>query len=185
MTALTLPTTAETAADSDWSQRTLTDLHAYLVARFHVHARHELDALEALSAKVADDHGARHSEVFKVAQLVLALRDDMLPHMMKEEMVLFPYVEQLETADAPPQSCFGTIQNPIRVMLMEHESVGDLLRAFRTVTGDYALPDDACSSYRELYARLQEFERETHEHIHLENDIYFPRALQMEKSCNV
>ena len=82
--------------------------------------------------------------------------------------------------DQPGPSCFGTVQNPIRVMQMEHEAVGDLLRELRTATNDYAPPDDACFSYRELYRRLADLERETHEHIHLENNVYFPRAVSLE-----
>lgn len=172
-------------AGTDWSKRTLTDLHAYLVARFHAHAREELETMGMLAAKVYGVHGGRHPELAKVAQLVDALREDMLPHMMKEEMVLFPYVEQLESSDDAPSSCFGTVENPIRVMMMEHESVGELLRGLRTTTSGYTPPEDGCFSYRELYRRLDEFERETHEHIHLENNVYFPRALEVERALHV
>ena len=164
----------------DWSTRSLTDLHAYLVARFHVHAREELQVLQTLSAKVVSVHGRNHPELLRIDALVEALQQDMLPHMVKEEMVLFPYVDQLETSDVPPGSCFGTIENPIRVMLLEHEAVGDLLRDLRANSDEYTPPDDACFSYRELYRRLAAFERETHEHIHLENNVYFPRAVELE-----
>lgn len=175
--------TASIAPDAaiDFTQRTLTELHTYLVTRYHVHAREELDTLGRLAAKVLSVHGARHRELESVAALVDGLVQDMLPHMMKEEMILFPYVERLENEATPPSSCFGTIENPIRQMLYEHESVGDLLRALRTATGGFIAPDDGCFSYRELYNRLAAFEKETHEHIHLENNVYFPRAVQLEK----
>lgn len=165
----------------DWTKRTLADLHDYLVNRYHVHAREQLTTLQTLAAKVISVHGRNHPEVRRVGALVEALREDMLPHMMKEEMILFPYVDQLENADGPASSCFGTVQNPIRQMLAEHEAVGDLLRDLRATTDGYLPPEDACFSYRELYRRLEELERETHEHIHLENNVFFPRAIDLER----
>jgi regulator of cell morphogenesis and NO signaling len=165
----------------DWTARPLTDLHAYLVGRYHVHAREQLATLGTLAAKVMAVHSERHPEVRRVATLVNALEQDMLPHMTKEEVVLFPYVDSLESGEPQP-CCFGTVQNPIRVMLAEHEAVGDILSNLRTTTSDYTPPEDACFSYRELYRRLADMERETHEHIHLENNVYFPRALDLERS---
>jgi len=173
-------TSAAPEGGLDWTQRTLTELHTYLVSRYHVHAREELDTISRLAAKVLSVHGTRHQELASVSGLVAALIDDMLPHMLKEEKVLFPHVEQLETSDETPASCFGSLENPVRVMLMEHESVGELLRALRTTTAGFVPPDDACFSYRELYNRLAAFEKETHEHIHLENNVYFPKALALE-----
>lgn len=163
----------------EWSGATLIELREHLVARYHVHAREELETLQALSAKVLSVHGERHPELSSIVGLVDALQQDMLPHMVKEEMILFPYVDQLELGGSS-SSCFGTVANPIRVMLMEHEVVGDLLRELRRTSSDYSVPADACFSYRELYRRLADFERETHQHIHLENNIYFPRALEIE-----
>ncbi len=174
-------TAAPPDAGADWTARTLVDLHAYLVAKFHVHGRQELETLRLLAAKVVSVHGQRHPELVRVEGLVHALEQDMLPHMMKEEMILFPYVDQLETDEQPAGSCFGSVENPIRVMLMEHEAVGEILRRLRETTGGYAIPEDACFSYRQLYQRLAGFEAETHEHIHLENNIYFPRALELER----
>ena len=165
----------------DWNLRTLTDLQAYLVGRFHVHAREELQVLQQLAAKVVSVHGRNHPELSRIAALIEALEQDMLPHMLKEEMVLFPYVEGLESGQgAAVPSCFGSIENPIRVMLAEHEAVGDLLRDLRANSDGYTPPGDACFSYRELYRRLAAFERETHEHIHLENNVHFPRTLALE-----
>ena len=103
----------------------------------------------------------------------------MLPHMLKEEQVLFPYVAQLERGEAPTPF-FGTVRNPVRMMMMEHDRVGGLLAQLRATTSDYALPPDACFSYRELYRRLDELELKTHEHIHIENNVYFPRAVALE-----
>lgn len=171
-------------ADIDWTTRPLAELTRYLVDRYHVHAREELATLTLLAAKVVSVHGGRHPELKRVGLLVNALEQDMLPHMMKEEMVLFPYVENLEAGNATG-SCFGTVENPIRVMSAEHEQVGDILRQLRITTDGYAIPPDGCFSYTQLYRRLEELERETHQHIHLENNIYFPRAIELEQLATV
>lgn len=168
----------------DWTQKPLTELTRYLVERYHVHAREELTTLGMLAAKVVSVHGGRHPELKRIALLVQALEQDMLPHMMKEEMVLFPYVTNLEEGHATG-SCFGTVENPIRVMNAEHEQVGDILRQLRITSDDYTVPADGCFSYTQLYRRLAEFERETHQHIHLENNIYFPRAIELEQLATV
>ena len=165
----------------DWSARSLTKIAEDIIAVYHTYTREELQTLVSLSEKVFGVHGARHLELNQVAILVKSLVDDMLPHMMKEEQILFPYVTELEQGNAP--ICFfGTVKNPIRMMMLEHDRVGELLAELRTVTAGYALPDDACFSYRELYRRLNEFESRTHEHIHIENNLYFPRAVELEES---
>lgn len=170
-------------AGIDWTKTTLVELHSYIVATYHVHGREELETLGMMATKVLSVHGERHPELQTVSRLVTALQQDMLPHMVKEEMVLFPYVASLEEDEVAGPSCFGSIENPIRVMLYEHEAVGDLLAELRRVTSNFQVPDDGCFSYRELYRRLAEFEAETHQHIHLENNIYFPRALALQNSA--
>jgi regulator of cell morphogenesis and NO signaling len=103
---------------------------------------------------------------------------------MKEEQVLFPYLLRLEESfmagEAAPPAMFGTVVNPVRMMMQEHDGAGDALRTLRSVTNDYSLPADACISYRTLYEALQGFEADLHQHIHLENNILFPRAVAME-----
>ena len=113
--------------------------------------------------------------------------EDMLPHMMKEENVLFPFIGQLEqelaSGATPTPPFFGTVQNPIRMMLAEHDVVADLLRQLRSITGAFAVPDDGCTSYRALYEGLAAFELLTHEHIHIENNILFPRSVELESKA--
>lgn len=165
----------------DWSTTPLKELQEYIITTHHVFTRDMLATVNPLSAKVAQRHGENHAEVLKVYSLVQRLVGDLMPHMMKEEMILFPYVEQLEAGDASP-SCFGTIQNPIRMMMMEHDAAADLLAELRRVTENYALPGDACISFRALYERLQDLEQDLHRHIHLENNVLFPRAVELESS---
>jgi regulator of cell morphogenesis and NO signaling len=172
------------SAARDWSGERLTTMAAQIVGTYHGYTREELKTLAPLAAKVLGVHGERRPELAEVVTLIGDLTGDMLPHMLKEEQVLFPYVEQMEEAEAgnrpAPIPFFGTVKNPVRMMMLEHDRVGELLARLRTVTGEYTPPQSACFSYRELYRRLSEFESKTHEHIHVENNLYFPRAVAME-----
>ena len=163
----------------DWSSNTLTTIAADIVTTYHAYTRDELQTLEPLAEKVLGVHGDRRPELEDVLALICAVRDDMLPHMLKEEQILFPYVTEMEKGD-PPTPFFGTVKNPVRKMMAEHDRVGELLAQLRNVTAEYTPPESACFSYRELYRRLSDFEQRTHEHIHIENNLYFPRAIALE-----
>ena len=163
----------------DWSAESLETLQQYIIDTHHVFTRQAMETIDVLSEKVARRHGPGHPEVLRVRELVIALCNDLEPHMRKEEIVLFPYVAAMERGEPAP-NCFGTVRNPVRMMMMEHDAVGGLLRDLRTATNDYALPDDACLSFRALYERLIELETDLHKHIHLENNVHFPRAVEME-----
>jgi regulator of cell morphogenesis and NO signaling len=165
----------------NWSEDTLTGIGAFICETYHRYTREELQTLAPLAAKVLGVHGQRRPELVAVSGLITDLSNDMLPHMLKEEQVLFPYVEQMEAGE-DPVPFFGTVKNPVRMMMMEHDRVGELLAALRRVTDGYVPPESACFSYRELYRRLAGFEQRTHEHIHLENNVYFPRAVELEES---
>ena len=125
-------------------------------------------------------HGDLHPETRSVETLVHRLVEDLGPHLLKEERILFPYIESLE-GPARDASCFGTVGNPIRMMLREHEAVGGILGELRAVTARYVAPPDACASFRALYAGLEQFEADLHRHIHLENNVLFPGALALEE----
>jgi len=100
---------------------------------------------------------------------------------MKEEHILFPYFRQIENGHGCGPCCLGSVQNPIHVMMMEHDDAGQKLREIREATNNFALPGDACVSYGTLFGALREFEQDLHQHIHLENNVLFPRALAMER----
>jgi regulator of cell morphogenesis and NO signaling len=163
---------------------TLAELIGHIVQKHHVFTKTELARLRALMDKVHDAHGQNHPEITELRDLFKALSDELGPHMMKEESALFPFTIQLEDAarnrSALPRPPFGTIANPVRMMMMEHEDAGALLRQMRSVTADYTIPPDACFSYQTLYQALDAFEKDLHQHIHLENNILFPRAVEME-----
>jgi regulator of cell morphogenesis and NO signaling len=168
----------------DWQTKSLTALCSYIVDKHHVFTRQELERLEKLLDKVCSRHGENHPELSQLQPLFLSLKQDLLQHMLKEEQVLFPYIELMETAIANqaniPTPFFATVQNPVRMMMNEHDTAGELLRKMRSVSGNYVPPPDACISYQTLYQALTEFETDLHQHIHLENNILFPHAVEME-----
>ena len=165
----------------------LSQLIEHIVNTHHVFTKQEVDRLDALADKVLSAHGANHPELVQVKGLVNDMGVDLRPHMMKEERVLFPYITSLEESashhQAPAPPPFGTVQNPVRMMMMEHDAVGGLLVKLREVTSNYTVPADGCFSYQTLYHALEAFEADLHQHIHLENNILFPRAVAMETTA--
>jgi len=171
---------------TDGQTQPLTKLTAHITQKHHAFTRDELARLNELLAKVCSAHGQNHPELFRIQSLFQNLNHDLIPHMQKEEAVLFPFIEQLEAAvsegGTAPAAFFGTIQNPIRMMMMEHETAGDILKRIRQISGGYSVPEDVCISYETLYKALDELEQDLHHHIHLENNILFPRAVALEGS---
>jgi regulator of cell morphogenesis and NO signaling len=159
-----------------WTALSPPALADHIVATHHEYLWDELSLLDELSVKVARVHGSRHPELIRVRDLVSDLRTDLEPHLLKEEQVLFPAIRELIDSgrrDFP----FGSIANPIRAMASEHDRTGELLDELSNATDRYTVPADACASYRSLYERLAELERDTHTHIHKENHVLFPAAL--------
>ncbi len=170
---------------NEWSLDFLAD---YIVNTHHSYVKNTLPDIRAYAEKVMRVHGNRHAELLPIHQLVEAVYSELMAHMMKEERVLFPYIKELVAAENTAQplhaSHFGSVQNPINMMQMEHEVVGENLAAIRKLSHDYTLPEDACASYSLLYRLLDEFEDDLHLHIHLENNILFPKAVDLEKRLN-
>ncbi len=169
---------------SDWDGRPVSALIQHILDTHHVFTRRAIASLPPLAAKVRARHGDAHAGTKTVELLVQRLAEDLEPHLLKEEQILFPYILELEAAaDAGgrPESCFGTVRNPIRMMMREHDAAGEILAELRTVTGSYVAPEDACTSFQALYAGLRELETDLHRHIHLENNVLFPRALALEE----
>jgi len=176
----------DTGAVRDWRQESLTALTEFIIDTHHCGARQELDRLEKLFDKVCSRHGENHPELFEAQKAFYQLKRDLIPHMLKEEQVLFPHITRMEEAAgegrAVPPPFFGTVRNPVRMMMTEHDTAGDLLRQLRGVTRGYATPPDGCVSFETLYQALAAFEADLHQHIHLENNILFPRAVVMEET---
>jgi len=171
----------------DWSEGPLTALAGHIVEKHHAFTKAELSRLEALFAKVVAKHGARHPELQRMQAVFREMTGDLLTHMMKEENILFPYLAAMEKSvtekRALPPAMFGSVENPIRTMMKEHDDAGEALRSLREASHGYAAPEDACVSFRELYRSLAAFETDMHTHVHLENNILFPRALEMEAAA--
>jgi regulator of cell morphogenesis and NO signaling len=168
----------------DFQTMSLTALITYIVDTHHNFTRQEMQRLSALLEKVCAVHGQSHPELLEVRSLFQELCSELTPHMFKEEQILFPYIAQIEAAAqnqrALPQPPFGTVRNPVRMMMLEHDTAGDVLRRIRATSADYTVPADGCFSYQTLYQALATFEIDLHQHIHLENNLLFPRAVEME-----
>ena len=157
----------------------------YIIAKHHLFTAQEIERLLPLMEKVCTRHGEQHPDLFELQTVFNALTDSLVPHMRKEETVLFPYIQMLESSLTenvpvnPPH--FGTVENPIRMMMADHDADGERLRKMREISSGYTLPDGACPSFTALYAGLQDLEKDLHRHIHLENNVLFPAAAELER----
>ena len=164
----------------------LSELIRLVLDKYHARLREELPRLGEMSAKVLRVHGDKHPEILPALDASFRrLREELEAHMPKEERVLFPYIEQLETLEAQGGSLqgspFGTIQAPIGTMEHEHDTAARELARLRELTAGFQPPEGACNTFRGLYHGLSELDRELREHIHLENNVIFPRATELEK----
>ncbi len=175
-----------TPAAKDWRGEPLAELARYIVEKHHAFTQAEITRLSALIAKVVSAHGKNHPELTRLQTVFAGLSEELLEHMRKEEELLFPYVVEMEeaarTRRRPPESMFGTVQNPVAAMIMEHEASGQALEKMQETTNNYEVPPDGCTSYRALYQALPAFAADLHQHIHLENNILFPRAVELESN---
>lgn len=160
-------------------------LISYIVANHHAYVRTATPALLQHTRKLAQVHGQRHPELVHMARLFERVAAEMTDHMAKEEQMLFPFIGALAAAvraDRPaPAAPFGTVANPIRMMESEHQFVGDAMAEMRQLTDGFRPPADACATYTVCLRELEAFERDLHAHVHLENNILFPRAAELER----
>jgi len=163
-----------------WTEADLTDLIAHIETRHHTFTREELQRMAPLMEKVLKVHGHSHAELGRISECFLALYADLMPHLEKEERILFPYIRGLECGADGSDACFGTVEGPIGVMQAEHEQAGEILREIKTLTQNHTPPEDACGSYKSLYMGLKALEEDLHLHIYLESHLLFPRAVALE-----
>lgn len=169
----------------NWQSKSVSELAHHILDKHHTYTKEALIRIQNLLAKVCSVHGQNHPELMKMKSLFQAISNELGPHMFKEEQILFPYILELDNAGGRGMDggCpFGTVANPIRMMRYEHESAGKVLQEMREISGGYVPPADACISYQTLYQAMNEFELDLHEHIHLENNLLFPRAEELESS---
>lgn len=156
----------------------------HILEQHHVFTRSEIEQLAPLMDKVASRHGPNHSSLYILKSYVLTLFGDLASHMAKEEAILFPYLRELlgrEGTVTGASPAFGSVRSPVQVMMAEHDRAGELLRKMRAAASDYALPEGACPSFTALFSRLGALEKDLHQHIHLENNILFPKAIELER----
>jgi regulator of cell morphogenesis and NO signaling len=171
--------------EGNWQVEPLADVIAHINSTHHKYTREEIARLGPLFDKVCSVHGKNHPELPQVRTSFQGLAQELTLHMMKEERILFPYIVRMEESVIqkepvlPPP--FGSVQNPVSMMMHEHDSAGEALRAMRQASAGYTPPGDACISFQTLYKALADFEADLHQHIHLENNILFPRAIEMEQ----
>ena len=167
-----------------WLDTPLRELTRHIVERHHAYVRESIPRTLALLDKVSRKHGANHPELQTIREAFSDVAAEMIAHMQKEEHILFPYIEALEASVVsgrpvePP--FFGTVKNPIHAMMKDHDASGELLKHIRVLSGNYTPPPGACTSFKALYQALLEFESDLHRHIHLENNLLFPHAVELE-----
>ena len=161
---------------NSWGLEKLID---HIIDQHHAYTRETIDQILPLIAKVSKVHGEWRPELNKINQHFIELANELTMHMMKEENVLFPYILKLTNREKVP-SMFGSVQNPIRNMELEHDLAGDLIQKIESLSNQYKIPEGACNSYTVVYKLLKEFQDDLTQHIHLENNILFPKAIQIE-----
>lgn len=170
--------------EANWTLASLSDLTRHIRERHHRYVREGIARVQPLLDKVEAKHGKNHSEIADIRRLFTEVGREMIMHMQKEEQILFPYIDALEKATSAHSSVeppfFQTVRNPIHAMMKEHDAAGELVKQIRKASLEYTAPADACTSYKALYQDLREFEADLHQHVHLENNILFPRAVEME-----
>ncbi len=172
------------SADERWNNLSPSVLIDHIIAVHHAYVRRMIPVLRAHTVKIREVHGERHPELAVIAAHFDTVAADMEQHMMKEEAILFPYIKMLDEAaqhgEAIAPMPFGSVGNPIRMMEMEHQAAGDEMYAIRALSSTYTPPPDGCTTYRVTYQELSEFERDLHQHVHLENNVLFPAAIALE-----
>lgn len=174
-------TAGEWRRPNSWSLDFLSD---YIVNEHHTYVRETSPLLREYALKIARVHGKLHPELIEIAKRVDELVVEMAVHMAKEEQILFPYIRAMVGADrtgpAPESALFPSVAQPIRMMEHEHDRAGETMREIRRLSNGYTPPEDACNTYRVAFAKLEEFEEDLHLHVHLENNVLFPRAAALE-----
>lgn len=177
------PLTAAEVDEARWPD--LSELMRHIVTRHHRYVREHQPIIQGWLDKLAAKHGGRHPELHEIRAEFEVMSKGLLQHMLKEENIVFPFIEMLwasrVTDGSRPGTPFGTMLNPIRVMEAEHQEAGAHLTKIRALSNGYETPSDGCTTYRVCFAELARFEADLHQHVHLENHVLFPRALALER----
>lgn len=166
----------------------LDELCDYIVKRHHAYVRKNIPFLKESLNKICKVHGANHPELFQIQEWFEESAGELTMHMQKEELVLFPFIQKLATAKIKgiqiERPAFGSVTNPIAMMLSEHEAEGNRFDKIAGISSGYSVPADACTTYKVTLNQLKDFEDDLHRHIHLENNLLFPKAIELEKEVS-
>lgn len=180
---LRLDNQADRSSDyNSWKLDFLTD---HIVNVHHQYVEESSPLLLQYAKRVNHVHGGFYKELNEIENLVIEVVQEMAGHQKKEELILFPYIKRLVKAAAEngelPTSHFGSVDNPIKMMEEEHDEAGEIMRKIAKLSNNFTPPKGACNTYKAFYAKLEEFEQDLHRHIHLENNILFPKVKKLEK----
>ncbi len=168
--------TLEVPEDRVFTDAPLGDLLDHIVFRYHTALREDLPRLGRMADKVAEVHGSRHPELRELADVYRELRNELTPHLVTEEERVFPAVRRIAEHGAEA----ADVQAALHALEEDHDRAGAALARLRGLSGGFAVPEDGCTTYRALYEGLERFERELHEHVHLENNVLFPRVVSLQ-----
>jgi regulator of cell morphogenesis and NO signaling len=176
---------AHAPAPPAWADVPLSAIIRHIVERHHAYIRTEGVRINGLFEKVVARHGQTHAEVAEIRDLFFAAKQELTTHMLKEEQILFPHIVRMEEAvnarQPLPAAFFGSVSAPITRLVADHDDAGALFARVNQLAGGYVPPEGACFTFRALYSALAEFERDLHEHVHIENNALFPRAMAIER----
>ena len=172
----------------DWTKESLESLIEHIVRTHHAYCKEELPLLSGLAAKVVNRHGGTNPELVLIQSKLAQLADELTDHLAEEEVIVFPMIVTLE-AEKPSDDVRNgespsSIGSSLEVLMTEHDAAGALLSDIRGLSGNFVPPEYACTTYHAFFDGLREFERDLHRHVHLENNILFPRAITLEASCS-
>ncbi|HQU96603.1 MAG: iron-sulfur cluster repair di-iron protein [Bacteroidetes bacterium] len=176
---------AKSESTTDYQSWPLDLLADYIEKKHHRYVQEKTLEIQPYLDKICKVHGERHPELLEIKEEFNASAGELAAHMKKEELILFPFIRKMTKAKLENTKVdaahFGTVKNPIQMMMNEHTVEGNRFRKIEELSNNYTPPLDACNTYRVSFALLKEFEQDLHLHIHLENNILFPRAIEIEK----
>jgi len=176
----------ENAGVKDWTKESLANLTQHIVATHHAYCKEELPRLSGLAMKVVKVHGGTNPELALIRARLAELAEELTDHLAEEEAVVFPMIVKLEaekiSAAVRPAESRVSVGNPLALLIQEHDHAGVLLDEIRSLSSDFNAPEYGCTTYQAFFEGLKEFERDLHRHVHLENNILFPRAMELEAS---
>jgi len=176
----------ENAGAKDWTKESLANLTKHIVATHHAYCKEELPRLSGLAAKVTNVHGGTNPELGMIQTKLAELADELTDHLAEEEVVVFPMIVKLEGTKTNSRRDVAqsqiSIGNPVSLLIEEHDNAGVLLAEIRSLSRNFTAPEYACTTYHAFFAGLRDFEHDLHRHVHLENNILFPRAIELESA---